>query len=205
MKGLADIKPAIEKMKSKPCVTDLRSHTYLSTYPHILKFCEQVDCFDDSSFRQIVLMVYGWMPRVLRVDSRYVQDAIQSANNVMTLSKDNLKSAETDLKNIAECLHSHVGASKTLHFIRPDVFPIWDSKIQAFLGLPNNYNEMTKSKNYFDYAERVHAITLSKGFDEFYSDYSDAFGHRLLQSNIEQYQVSDIRAVESCAFELAEI
>lgn len=198
---LRDIQPAIATIQNSPVVTDLRSHTYLSTYPEIISFLQGIDEIQASQFRQLALMVYGWMPRVLRIDLAHFQLAVRAANiaaHATTKTYSNIP-----IQHVANCLHSMVGASKLLHFINPNVFPIWDSKIQAFRGLPNGYYDMSNVGNYIEYVNDVHAIATEEGFNDFYNQYCAAHEIRLNQSNIGIYQVSHVRAIEVSAFELA--
>lgn len=197
---LQDIQPAIGLIQDGPVVTDLRSHTYLSTYPEILALLHGGE-IHSSQFKQLALMVYGWMPRILRLDSAHFQLALQTANSALQATPESFEN--TPIQHIANCLHSMVGASKLLHFISPNVFPIWDSKIQAFRGLPNGNYDMSNINNYLEYVGNVHAIVADEGFSEFYNQYSIVHTNRLNQSNIPAYQVGYIRSIEASAFELA--
>jgi len=188
-------------MQNNPVVTDLRSHTYLSTYPDIIHFAQQINPDSDQQFRQLALMVYGWMPRVLRIDAAHSQLAEQEMVAARNSTIANYRNIE--VQHIAICLRSLVGASKLLHFINPEVFPIWDSKIQAFCGRQNSDNAMKKLANYYQYVDEVHAIINAPAFPQFFNNFTTAIANRLTQSNINHYQVSHIRAVESSAFELA--
>lgn len=196
---LQDIRPAIALIQNNPVVSDLRSHTYLSTYPQILSTA-QGDEVQGPQFKQLALMVYGWMPRVLRIDNAYFPFALHAANAAKDATPETF--ADIPIQHVANCLHSMVGASKLLHFLNPNVFPIWDSKIQAFRRLPNGNNEMSKIENYLDYVEEVHAIVREEGFEEFYTQYGISHANRLRRSNIDLYAVSHLRAIEASAFEL---
>ena len=77
---LQNIEPALGVMESRLAVEDLRTHTYLSSYPELLAQAESVQRFCVSSFYQLSLSAYGWMPRVLRVDSTHLDDAVNVLN-----------------------------------------------------------------------------------------------------------------------------
>ena len=199
--NLQDIHPVISQIRNNPLVTDLRGHTYLSTYPDIMSLAQQLNTNSERQFRQLALMVYGWMPRVLRINPSHSHNAALAMTNARNTSIDNYKSV--NIQDISNSLHSLVGASKLLHFINPDVFPIWDSKIQAFCGRSNSNNAMGNISNYYKYVDEVHSIIADPAFPAFYENYITESNNRLIQSNINQYQVSPIRAVEASAFELA--
>ena len=197
---LQDIQPAISHIQNHPVVTDLRSLTYLSTYPEILALVDE-DEIQASQLKQLALMVYGWMPRVLRIDRAHFQSALQVANAAKLATPEIFENIA--IQHIANCLHSMVGASKLLHFINPNVFPIWDRKIQAFRGLPNGNNDMSNIENYFAYVRDAHSIVEENGFNEFYAQYNSVHENRLKQCKVDFYQVGQLRAIEASAFELA--
>ena len=198
---LKDIQPAISKINSNPIVYDLRGHTYISTYPDLINFSSSMNSGNAQEFRQLAMMVYGWMPRVLRIDNSYTAQAIKAIDDARQATLSTYQSV--CVKDIANCLHSVVGASKILHFVNPTIFPIWDSKIQAFRCLPNGNYDMSNVSKYFDYVRDVHSIISDPGFAAFYAQYEQAFSNRLLQSKIADYKVQHVRTVESSAFELA--
>lgn len=198
---LRDIQPAISIIQNHPVVSDLRSHTYLSTYPEIVTFLQGADEIQASQFRQLALMVYGWMPRVLRIDLVHFPLAVQAANSALHASTQTYEN--TPIQHIANCLHSMVGASKLLHFINPNVFPIWDRKIQAFRGFSIGNYDMSNIMNYIEYVSNVHAIAGENGFIDFYNQFCAAHEIRLRMNNIDFYQVSHLRSIEASAFELA--
>jgi len=199
--NLGDIQPAIDHIYSTPVVTDLRAHTYLSTYPIIIDLAAETNTDSGKQFHQLALMIYGWMPRVLRIDPEHIQAAIEQMVEARNINIAN--HVEIDIQPIADCLHSVVGASKLLHFINPEVFPIWDSRIQAFCGRVNTHHAMRTLGNYLQYIDDVHSIAEQQDFHDFYNDYHAANTQRLEQSNIIPYQVSAIRAIEASAFELS--
>ncbi|MDG2271984.1 MAG: hypothetical protein P8L39_06765 [Halioglobus sp.] len=201
MMNLLDIQPALQCMANNQIVTDLRSHTYLSSYPDILAFAGGGAAITPSNFRQISLMVYGWMPRVLRLNPIHFQNAVNAAARALTATTLNYQTVP--IQHIADCMHSLVGASKLLHFINPHVFAIWDSRIQAFRNLPNDNNAMSNIENYYAYMDEVHNIVADPNFNLFYQQYNQLLSARLLASNIPVYNVGQIRAVEGSAFELA--
>lgn len=197
---LKNVQPALEYLRKSPVVSDLRQYTYLSTYPYLLKLA-QVNNMKIDHLSQLTFMVYGWMPRTLRIDNTYLASTL---NAVKAASKTSLNDFDSvPIQNIANCLRSVVGASKLLHFINPKVYPIWDSKIQAFRGFPTRNSNMQRMDNYLAYVRDVHAIVEEKGFNNFYTQFNEAYRERLEQSQIEVYKVGPLRAIELSVFELA--
>ncbi len=201
IKKLSDLEnhlPNINNYYNKLKDDKLREHTYLSTYPEIINFPKYTKLDDVQIFKMLALMTYAWMPRVLRIDDEYLVCAASQLSKAKDITKNNYK--EIKIQRIADCLHSLVGASKMLHFINPEVFPIWDSKIQSIVG---ENKHMDKSDDYYDYVKLVYSLMENKKFHLFYEKYNQANHKRLKSMNIEQYDVSPVRAIEASIFEMA--
>ncbi len=178
----------------------LREYTYLLTYPEIIKFSKKSKLDDVQTFKMLALMTYAWMPRVLRIDDEYLDRAAVQLSKAKKATKNNYD--EIEIQPIANCLHSLVGASKMLHFINPEVFPIWDSKIQYNLTGNNNQNAMKKLDNYYDYIKQVYILVKNKHFDSFFRKYNLANQKRLENIIGQPYDVTPIRAIEASLFEM---
>lgn len=86
--------------------------------------------------------------------------------------------------------NSIVGLSKLLHFSKPEVFPIWDSKIaDRQFGIKNQY-AYNKPTPYVDYFVLVHQIIGSDKINKI---------RYFAKKNI-PYKVTDVRAVEYYIF-----
>ncbi len=201
--NLNDLNPAIEKITDSPAVSELRAVTYLWTYPSIRAIVEGRSEIDMCVFHQLETAAYGWMPRVVRIDPKYVELALEAINKALQARRDTI--SEVDLMSIAKSLHSLVGASKVLHFINPTVFPIWDSRIEGHrLGRKPSQNHMDDPANLSSYICNVLEIVQDEGFPEFYRGFQFAFEQRLLACHISPYSVSEVRAVEYSALVLTD-
>ena len=200
--NMLDLLPAIKRITNTPKIKDLRSITYLSTYPSILSIGATPKPIDLDRFHQLAMMAYGWMPRVIRIDQAHIAVALPAAVKAQSATVETI-SPEL-VKAIARCLHSVVGASKVLHFIKPTVFPIWDSNIERFRAnrKPSNVH-MNNTAHYLNYLQDVHAIKHDPRFPTFYKQYNAALGNRLRALGIRLYEVSEVRAIEAAAFDLA--
>jgi hypothetical protein len=203
--NLADINPAVALILNNPVVTELRSVMYLATYPTIVQAAAIPGLADDERLQQVALMSYAWMPRILRLDPIHRLLAAQAVGRTRTYNS----AVHTPspfgggvVQDIASCLHSVVGASKVLHFLLPDVFPIWDSNIERFRGAGTNLDSVSA---YLTYVDEVHAIINNPAFPAFRYAFDLAYHRRLAASGIPAYPnpISPVRAVEAAAFELA--
>jgi len=208
---LLDILPAIGKITSTPTNLDPRAVTYLATYPSIRALGSAPGAITPDRFNQLVVMVYGWMPRIARVDLSSASRALTALNAAKIATP--ATCLTIDILSVADCLRSLVGASKALHFVSDAVFPIWDSNVEAFrlrvngimpAGKPLPYNHMTDVKNYCEYVREIHAIRADPTFSTvFLAPFNGATNSRLSALGIAPYPISEVRAIESAAFELA--
>jgi hypothetical protein len=164
--------------------------TYLVSYPEFVRYYQQIDVIDRHHLIVGANMVYGWMPTILHFKSHAFDAVICLLNDAKRgrlLSLDEL----TQVKDLIN--NSMVGASKLLHFVNPELYPIWDGKICVYLmGKRHDYvvNNVT---TYIAYLEHCHALVQEAYFEEI---------HRLVQERL-SYPVSACRAVELTLFAAA--
>jgi hypothetical protein len=114
--------------------------TYSMAYPALLS---HFACLQTVNWDAAVLglhIVYGWMPTIPRLGGIMQWDVKERQKLVTTLTnaKNGREPTDDELKRLkAFCNNSVIGASKFLHFLRPDAFPIWDSRVaKIFLNKP---------------------------------------------------------------------
>lgn len=197
--NLADIQPAVAQVAAQPLVTDLRGHTYLATYPAMIAIGAAAGITTSVKFHQLATLVYGWMPKIVRINPTHSTKAIVAFDAAISATPATF--ADVSVKDISDCLHSVVGASKLLHFANPDVFPIWDSNVEIFRAKPDS--DITSVPQYFSYVKEVHNIRAEISFSSFYTAFNIAYSARLKANGIPAYTVGEVRAIEAAAFELA--
>ena len=81
------LRAAIDSVRTRTPAADSRAATYLRTYPALLAtaHCDGVD--DKTRFLQLATMAYGWMPRVLRLDSNHLDKAINALTSAERCQK----------------------------------------------------------------------------------------------------------------------
>jgi hypothetical protein len=125
-----------------------RDSVYLKQYPVILKHVASFGEISCDNFIPLGLMTYGWMPTAYdSCDFKAIESAIEALNKARggeTLKND-------DLENLCSAINnSYVGASKLLHFLCPDTYAIWDSRVARALGV-ESYASVNKLSNYKHY------------------------------------------------------
>jgi hypothetical protein len=110
---------------------DLQHDSYGNSYRALINLATALrDDPQHDAARSLACAVYGWMPTILR-DSKL--EKIESVTPLQTVK--GIKSWEeaekflSKIDNDAPINGSWVGASKFLHFLNPEIFPIWDSRV----------------------------------------------------------------------------
>lgn len=175
------------ELKRNICNVQLNQNdSYLLSYPHFIDYFKQKDKLTKKDLICGVFMVYGWMPTILkRNDCNYeiieILNFVKNNNDV--LSEDNLR------KLLPFANKSMVGLSKLLHFINPEVYPIWDRKIcKYFYSTSHNY-QIQNVSNYLKYTNAIHKALEFELPEEF----------NLIKKQLD-YNISDIRLIEISIF-----
>ena len=87
--------------------------------------------------------------------------------------------------------NSLVGASKILHFINPDVYVIWDSRVCSFLKeLSEKPCNVTSIKYYWSYLDLCKEVSLDPKFQPVHEKNKTKLG----------YEITPMRTVEQIMF-----
>ena len=134
-----------------------KKESYLISYPHFLKYFNDLDTITLHNLVIGIHFTYGWMPTAFDFRSEEFDDAVkilQSAKSGNTPNQNEL----VILKGLFN--NSLVGTSKILHFINPKKFAIWDSKVFKYLThtSPHQYR-MDNIDYYLDYLKFCTYIT----------------------------------------------
>ena len=176
----------------EPNTRVLQDDSYILSYPHILGYFSGKKTFDSADVVRGAHMVYGWMPTVLQLYPETPNDDLAAGATILTKAKDTGVLSDEEIASLASLVnHSLVGASKLLHFVAPDRFAIWDSKIYAFIfqKKPHNYR-VNDVAAYRRYLSLLAGIRSDPRFDAFHESVNRKIG----------YAVSPLRAVELVMF-----
>ena len=163
----------MRKVKSKLCPSsrDQRMNHYLNTYCSQLNvsqsLCKQAIADPDFRFDAIVAiahLVYGWMPTTLKKCD--INGDIERNGKNTILDAFDVKTSE-DAKEFVEGFESSptndscVGLSKSLHFINPGFFLIWDSNVAEKFEVNHHY-QMNKINVYGCYIDFCHSELVER-------------------------------------------
>jgi len=188
MKKTNHVEIQIEELKEacKAFKLDETQESYYISYIEFLEHFKKINEFGKHDVIIGIHLIYGWMPTICHLKSKAFDEAAKILNKV---KKDNqLLLKKTDLDTLKKLFNeSIVGTSKLLHFISPETYPIWDSKVCHYLGLPAN--AVNDTSVYLGYIEACRNI-----IGEGQIDLSTVKGI------LKDYKISDMRAIELVMF-----
>lgn len=173
-------------------ITDLTG-PYLRSYAALLWLGELVpDSSNGHALHSLALAAYGWMPTILRQPTLEFPTRLGDTfvNRVRTCPT--AKAALGLIGDMDKPLvnNSWVGTSKVLHFLNPQVFPMWDRRVAATQKLGYRAKFETRER-YSAHIEYAHA----RKFDPPVQQIRDAFAVRALP-----YTPTHIRCVDLVLF-----
>ena len=166
----------------------LADDSYIVSYPHLLSYFAGKTSIGAEDVVCGAHMVYGWMPTILELYAKPATLDFLGAAELLSKARDTGTLTDDDLIKLSRLVNnSLVGASKLLHFINPNRFAIWDSKVYSFVfnERPHNYrvNQIVK---YRDYLETLRELQRDQRFNPFHISMNNKIG----------YPVSPLRALE---------
>jgi hypothetical protein len=118
----------------EPATNISRDNSYIVSYPHILAHFQSFDVFSQKDFVCGAHIVYGWMPTVLDLNPSKFPVSLQRGAEILNEAKKNGQLSDRHIEVLVQLVNnSLVGTSKLLHFVAPNSFAIWDSKIYKFV------------------------------------------------------------------------
>jgi len=161
---------------------------YIALYPTICATSASLmTVFGAKSVPMVAHLAYGWMPTILKYNHK-----LRCEERIFEMAQSN------DVSAVRSCLaqidvspinNSWVGLSKTLHFMNPEVFPIWDSKIARLFGVTNISNKNA----YCNYIRFIHDHKNDSFIDEAIENCEDW----------PNYHMSRVRTFELLLFTIA--
>ena len=163
--GLQNVKSTLD-----PSNPDQYMSHYFKSYCSLLKASQSL-CIKakkvDPDFRNhaivaVAHMAYGWMPATLTKCD--INDEIEREDEKTILDAFDVKTSG-DARNFVEGFASSpmndscIGFSKSLHFINPEFFPIWDSNVAVTFEMDRHY-QIRKIPVYGCYIDFCHSVLV---------------------------------------------
>lgn len=187
MKDTNQLKDSLQQVAS---TYNIKNDIYVEMYQYYVNFFKEKDTLNNSDIVIGVGFTYSWMPTILkRLNLSNIDQVTKILNNV----KQSIEISDDDLLLLKEFSNnSLVGASKLLHFINPEDYAIWDSRVFKFL----NNNEaahkykLEKVHVYRQYLSYLSNLKTSGTLDNIVATLKAKIG----------YPISDYRALELLFF-----
>lgn len=162
--------------------------SYIESYPEFLKYFESLKLIEKHHLIISSHFVYGWMPTIIQIDTRDLNKVLFLLN----AAKSGHELTINELEILKSCINnSMVGLSKLLHFINPQDYAIWDSRIFKYLTGKKSQYGIDKAVNYNAYLKEIKKIIQ-------HPDYTSL--HFKIERNF-SYSITPMRAVEVLMFE----
>jgi hypothetical protein len=151
--------------------------TYDFSYPEFLKYFKNIRNITKHNLIISINFTYGWMPT--KFDFR--SDNFKEAINILNQAKKGeiLKSEQLEILK-ALFNNSLVGTTKLLHFINPNKFAIWDSRVYRYLTGEEPYNyRIGKCDTYLLFLKFCKILTHDKKYEKAHISICNKLGYSM--------------------------
>lgn len=164
------------------------NENYLMAYSYFLDYFKALDIITLDHIVIGISFTYSWMPTILNMDLSDPENLVRIFNKAKVGES---ITAQEFLVLKKAFNNSLVGTSKLLHFINPEKYAIWDSRVFNFLtGRKPHDSRFQKPETYIAYLSLLETLKNEKNFGEFYNLIMQKVG----------YEISEYRALELAFF-----
>lgn len=161
--------------------------SYNKSYCHFIKYFQDKQRITEHNLIIAANFTYGWMPTILEFKS----DEFDLAVSVVNKAKQSKRISDEELLVLKKLMNnSIVGVSKMLHFINPNVYAIWDSRVCNFLTGKSHAYKVQKSGLFWAYLDLCQKVAAAPEFEVIHRNYQEKVG----------YEITPMRTVEQIMF-----
>lgn len=153
-----------------------KEDSYIKTYPEFMSYFEDKSTLSLHDLVVSSHFVYGWMPTIIDMRFDQANSAVDCLNEAKRGVKLSLKQLET-LKHTIN--NSIVGASKLLHFVNPENYAIWDSRINRYTTGRRGQYGVNECQMYLDYLEALEEVESNSEFSQIKKEVQKHFDYHL--------------------------
>lgn len=150
---------------------------YLLVYPEFIAYFQNIQ--KPLTKHDIIIGIsftYSWMPTILKNISGIDENIIRILND----AKKGKNLGKNDLEALKKCFNnSLVGSSKLLHFVNPEVYAIWDSRVFRYLTKKEPYNQVENADAYISYLSFCNFIINNPKFTILHDTIESKAGNKL--------------------------
>ncbi|NQU52057.1 MAG: hypothetical protein HQ522_05915, partial [Bacteroidetes bacterium] len=147
-----------------------KTDSFIISYPYMISFFESRNKFTVEDLIVGVHAVYGWMPTMLDIYIDNVEEDLMRGVSILNKVKSKNINDE-ELKCLIHLINnSLVGTSKLLHFINPEKYSIWDSRVYSYFYEKKGYHyRVNNIENYKGFMDKLNEIKEDPRFPNFHS------------------------------------
>lgn len=155
------------------------------SYRHFVAFFQNRTAISEHDFVIACHFTYGWMPTMLDLRGGLVE-SIALANQVLA---NGYIPNPHEIQMLANNINgSVVGTSKLLHFIRPDVHAIWDSRVYRYMHQQRPYiYRLEAPEAYSGYLNTISTLALDPRFAPLHRAFNNALGYNVTPNRFIEY------------------
>lgn len=152
----------LARLAAADSIAERRLYTYLKTYPHIRATVAGFKRVSSDELYTTIAIAYGLMPTAMNLRRGDMEPFLAPLNH---LHKNGTRLSASELEGLKALINnSIVGTSKVLHFLSPETYPVWDSRIDRFLnGEPRP--ETNSIPRYRDYLADFDRLQVDDDFE----------------------------------------
>jgi len=151
-------------------------HSYHKSYFHFINYfagrneLTEQDLVIGSNF------TYGWMPTILNFKSDEFDLAVAALNRARATTR----ISSPDLMVLKGLINnSLVGVSKLLHFINPQVYAIWDSRVCNFLTGKSYKQKVENIELFWSYLDLCVRVVRAPEFERIQTRFANHIGYAI--------------------------
>jgi len=165
-----------------------KSDSYLESYPFFTNYFSELSPIEESNLAISSHFIYGWMPTIIHLNKEDLVKVLYLLNSVKSGHIIDAK----DSLILKKCINnSLVGLSKLLHFINPEQYAIWDSRIYRYLTGKKSQYSLSSPEKFLIYQNEMRILAHDNSFKDFKIRVFEKLG----------YHISSMRVIEMVMFE----
>ena len=182
-------------LKNAKKVPDLSKNVIYKHCAYLIEFAKK-NTYNKSIIELIGLihMCYGWMPTMFKKSDISLYNDEEFVNNIWENIDNGSIENEFLRKLIKITNNSIIGGSKLLHFCKPDMYAIFDTKVcSLILGKKISPDRVNNINWFISYIKQIRKWSS----DDFFINTLRSI---LINKNPDVNMVSDLRCIEMCFY-----
>ncbi|NVN95145.1 MAG: hypothetical protein HXX18_07680 [Bacteroidetes bacterium] len=155
--------------------------TYDISYPEFLKYFSDIKTITKHNLVIGINFTYGWMPTIFDFRSENIDKSIDKAIEILNNAKNGITPNISEFETLKSLFNnSLVGTTKLLHFINPEIFAIWDSRVYYYLtGELAHHYRIGNCESYLSFLTFCKYLTEFDEYEELHNSICEKLGYTM--------------------------